>query len=74
MLKKLNPNLGHTQTELVLNNYYCGLDQDHFTKEYDKTVAEIRLVKQWILEYKATKDEENLALFKEYKRKLKVKI
>lgn len=74
VLKKLNPNLGHTQTELVLRNYYCGLDQDNFTKEYDKTVAEIRLVKQRILEYKATKEEENLALFKEYKRKLKVKI
>ena len=58
----------------MLNNYYNGLEDDQLTREYDKTVSEIKLLKERIADCKLTNEDDMVQLFKEYKRKLKEKL
>lgn len=58
----------------MLNNFYNGLEDDQLTWEYDKTVSEIKLLKEWISDCKLTKEDDLVLLFKEYKWKLKEKL
>jgi len=58
ILKKLSKNTAASRGEKVLNNFYNGLEDDQLTREYDKTVSEIKLVKERISDAKLTKEDD----------------
>ena len=69
--KKLT--FGINQGEVFLNDYYKGLDEDHFEKEYDWNCREIVILKENIAFAWSSNDDFKMSLLKNYKKKLKQK-